>query len=56
LQEHIENATLAGGVAIGSVADMAVQPFGALITGCIAGLVSTIGFDYVTVSILVGKS
>ena len=48
-QEHIQNATLAGGVAIGTAADMAVQPVGALIVGTVAGLVSVIGFEKITV-------
>lgn len=34
---HVQNATLAGGVAVGSVADMAIQPWGALLVGCAAG-------------------
>uniref|UniRef100_A0A0K2TU05 Ammonium transporter AmtB-like domain-containing protein n=2 Tax=Lepeophtheirus salmonis TaxID=72036 RepID=A0A0K2TU05_LEPSM len=46
--EHIQNATLAGGVAIGAAADMFVTPLGALIVGSVAGVISTLGFDYVT--------
>lgn len=45
---HIQNATLAGGVAIGTIADMAVAPFGAMIVGSVAGVVSTLGFEYLT--------
>jgi len=40
----IQNATLAGGVAIGAVADMHVQPIGALMIGGIAGAISCVGF------------
>ena len=47
--EHVQNATLAGGVVIGVCADLIVEPYGALIVGGIAGVVSTLGFKYVTV-------
>nr|XP_009858225.1 rh type C glycoprotein isoform X1 [Ciona intestinalis]XP_009858226.1 rh type C glycoprotein isoform X2 [Ciona intestinalis] len=43
---HIQNATLAGGVAMGASADLIVQPFGALLIGSVAALVSTLGFKY----------
>jgi hypothetical protein len=39
---------LAGGVAVGAVADMAIQPFGAMIIGSLAGIISTLGFQYIT--------
>lgn len=41
----IQNATLAGGVAMGSAADMAVHPGFALLTGAIAGTISVFGFS-----------
>uniref|UniRef100_A0A1I8F528 Ammonium_transp domain-containing protein n=1 Tax=Macrostomum lignano TaxID=282301 RepID=A0A1I8F528_9PLAT len=41
---HIQNATLAGGVAVGTVADMMIRPYGALIIGCLAGLLSVFGY------------
>ena len=47
--EHIQNATLAGGVAVGAVADMILTPFGALVMGMIAGSVSTIGYEFISV-------
>ncbi|KAK7023589.1 hypothetical protein SK128_018013 [Halocaridina rubra] len=43
---HIQNATLAGGVAVGAVADQMIMPWGALFLGSLAGLVSTIGYIY----------
>ena len=46
-KKHVQNATLAGGVAIGTVADMPIQPFGAILIGSLAGIVSTLGFEYV---------
>lgn len=45
---HIQNATLAGGVAVGAVADQCIQPFGALIIGSFAGFISVAGFEFVT--------
>jgi len=46
--EHIQNATLAGGVAIGAAADMVVTPFGSMATGAIAGAISTIGYEHIS--------
>lgn len=43
---HIQHATIAGGIAIGSVADLNVQIYIALIVGAIAGLLSTVGYQY----------
>lgn len=45
---HIQNSTLAGGVAIGTSADLMAQPFGALLIGIIAGVVSVLGYHYLT--------
>ena len=47
---HIQNATLAGGVAVGTCADMNIEPFGAMLIGLVAGAVSTLGFKFLTVS------
>ncbi|VVU95554.1 Ammonium Transporter Family [seawater metagenome] len=46
--EHILNATLAGGVAVGSSADLVIAPYGALITGFVAGVISVIGYEKLT--------
>jgi len=48
IKVHIQNATLAGGVAVGTVADMNIRPFGAMIIGTFAGIISTLGFQYLT--------
>ncbi|GCB71145.1 rh50-like protein [Scyliorhinus torazame] len=45
---HIQNAALAGGVAVGSAADMMVTPAGAFTLGCIASVLCTVGFKYLT--------
>jgi len=47
---HIQNATLAGGVAVGTCADMNIEPFGAMLIGLTAGIISTLGFKYLSVS------
>lgn len=41
---HVQNATLAGGVAVGAVADLMLQPWGALILGFLSGMLSTLGY------------
>ncbi|XP_039182880.1 ammonium transporter Rh type A-like [Crotalus tigris] len=45
---HLQNATLAGGVAIGTVADMAIGPGGAFLLGILSSLVCILGFKYMT--------
>ncbi|XP_054627495.1 ammonium transporter Rh type C [Dunckerocampus dactyliophorus] len=45
---HIQNATLAGGVAMGTAAEFMIMPYGALIVGFLTGLISTFGYLYVT--------
>ena len=50
----MQNATLAGGVAVGTSADMMIGTHGALIIGSLAGTLSVIGYKYITVG-TVGK-
>ena len=45
---HVANSTLAGGVAVGSSARLAMTPGGALVLGTVAGLVSVYGYVYST--------
>jgi ammonium transporter Rh len=43
----IQNATLAGGVAVGSSADLVIQPWGAIVIGLIAGFLSVFGYVHI---------
>ena len=43
----IQNATLAGGVAIGAVANLTLAPATVSLIGCVAGLVSVVGFKFI---------
>lgn len=45
---HIANSTLAGGVAVGASARLAMTPGGALLVGVVAGTVSVLGYKYST--------
>lgn len=46
---HIQNSTLAGGVAVGTAADMMLYPYGAVAVGIVAGILSVIGYAYIQV-------
>lgn len=45
---HVQNATLAGGVALGTSANMPLEPWAAMLVGSIAGVISVLGYQYVT--------
>ncbi|KAM7314082.1 ammonium transporter Rh type A [Ixodes scapularis] len=45
---HIQNSTVAGGVAMGATADMMVHPYGAFIIGSVAGALSVFGYKFIT--------
>ena len=45
--EVILNATLAGGVAVGSSCDLVCEPWAAVAIGMAGGILSTIGFAYI---------
>lgn len=45
---EIQNATLAGGVAMGASGSFMLYPWGALLVGMVAGALSTVGFIYIT--------
>lgn len=46
--EDILNATLAGGVAIGASCGILVNPAGSILIGVVSGMVSTLGFRFLT--------
>lgn len=45
---HIQNATLAGGVAMGTAAEFMITPYGSLIVGFCTGIISTFGYLFIT--------
>jgi ammonium transporter Rh len=46
--EVMQNATIAGGVVMGAVADNVINPYGAMICGFVAGAVATFGYLYLS--------
>ena len=47
----IQNATLSGGVAVGAIADLMLQPGGAFVMGSITGAISAFGYRILQVGI-----
>ncbi|XP_062403340.1 ammonium transporter Rh type C-like 2 [Sardina pilchardus] len=45
---HIQNSTLAGGVAVGTAAEFMLMPYGSLIVGFCCGVISTLGYIFLT--------
>ncbi|KAK3750085.1 hypothetical protein QZH41_017119, partial [Actinostola sp. cb2023] len=45
---HVQNSTLAGGVVMGAICNLLIQPYVALLLGSIAGVVCTLGCYYLT--------
>lgn len=49
MQVHIQNAALAGGVAVGTAGEMMLTPVGSMIVGFLAGIISVLGFKFLSV-------
>ena len=46
----LQNATLSGGVAVGAIADLMIQPYGAFLIGSFVGTISCLGYRVLQVS------
>ena len=47
----LQNAALSGGVAVGAIADLMIQPHFAFMAGSVCGAVSTLGYKVLQVNI-----
>ncbi|XP_061387766.1 ammonium transporter Rh type B-like [Musca vetustissima] len=45
---HVQNSTLAGGVAVGTVCNLLIGAHGAVLIGIIAGTISVMGYRFIT--------
>ncbi|XP_072561861.1 ammonium transporter Rh type B-like [Paramormyrops kingsleyae] len=45
---HIQNAAIAGGVAVGTAGEMMLTPFGSMVVGFLAGIISTLGYKFLS--------
>jgi ammonium transporter Rh len=45
---HVQNATLAGGVAMGTSCNLAIGPAAAITVGLVVGIASVVGYSFVT--------
>lgn len=48
---HVQNSTLAGGVAVGAVCNLLIGAHGAVLIGIISGIISVLGYKYLSVII-----
>ena len=45
-----QNAALSGGVAVGAISHLMLQPYGAILIGSVSGIISTVGYQIIQVS------
>ena len=44
-----QNAALSGGVAVGAISHLMLQPYGAILIGSVSGIISTVGYQIIQV-------